>query len=549
MTRCNVCVMALTAVLLLVFAPVSRSNDLKGREFQGASRIPSQFSEEEHVAMKEALKGAIQIPTVSFSHEESNTTALVEFGEYIREVFPTVFKTNFIQHEVVGNYSHLFTVQGSEPSLQPYMLLAHFDVVPAPEEGWEVPPFSGLERDGFIHGRGTLDNKNSVMAILQALELLLTRNYKPRRSFFIALGHDEEVEATHPKPISRAPTGGGRYFNCTINCTLQNIGVMEKEPNREINDGVLFPGVPLCGQITVLSGSQFLHCENERGWVPPALAFQYSVKQNCLRISVSEKGAIDLMLQVNTTSGHSSAPPKETSIGILSAAVSRLEQTPMPNMFGSGLLKTALQQMASEFPFPLNIVLSNLWLFQPLVSRILEKNEMTNAMVRTTTALTMFNAGVKVNVIPPVAKATVNIRIHPTQTVTEVLELIKNIVADDRVQFHVLKAFDPLPISPTDDQALGYQLLRQTIQSVFPEVNIVTPGTCIGNTDSRHYTNLTTGIYLFNPVYLQPQAFKSFHGVNEKISVQAYQTQVKFIFELIQNSDTDRKPIPHLHEL
>jgi carboxypeptidase PM20D1 len=78
-------------------------------------------------------------------------------------VFPTVFSTNFIQHEVVEQYSHLFTVQGSDPSLQPYMLLAHFDVVPAPEEGWEVPPFSGLERDGFIHGRGTLDNKNSVM--------------------------------------------------------------------------------------------------------------------------------------------------------------------------------------------------------------------------------------------------------------------------------------------------------------------------------------------------------------------------------------------------
>lgn len=78
-------------------------------------------------------------------------------------VFPTVFRTSFIQHEVVGEYSHLFTVQGSDPSLQPYMLLAHIDVVPAPDQGWEVPPFSGLERDGFIYGRGTLDNKNSVM--------------------------------------------------------------------------------------------------------------------------------------------------------------------------------------------------------------------------------------------------------------------------------------------------------------------------------------------------------------------------------------------------
>lgn len=115
--------------------------------------------------MKEALKGAIRIPTVSFSHEESNTTALAEFGEYIRKAFPTVFHSNLIQHEVVGKYSHLLTVRGSDPSLQPYMLMAHFDVVPASEEGWEVPPFSGLEQNGFIHGRGALDNKNSVMEL------------------------------------------------------------------------------------------------------------------------------------------------------------------------------------------------------------------------------------------------------------------------------------------------------------------------------------------------------------------------------------------------
>lgn len=181
--------------------------------------------------------------------------------------------------------------------------------------------------------------------------------------------------------------------------------------------------------------------------------------------------------------------------------------------------------------------------------RLIERNYITNALVRTTTALTMFNAGVKVNVIPPVAQAIINFRVDPAQTVQEVLELVKNIVADNRVQFHVLSAIDPLPVSPSDHQALGYQLLRQTIRSVFPEVNIVAPGVCIGNTDSRHYTNLTTGIYRFNPLYLNPQSFRSIHGINEKISVRAYETQVKFIFEFIQNADTDQEPVPHLHEL
>lgn len=453
--------------------------------------------------MKEALKGAIRIPTVSFSHEESNTTALAEFGEYIRKAFPTVFHSNLIQHEVVGKYSHLLTVRGSDPSLQPYMLMAHFDVVPASEEGWEVPPFSGLERNGFIHGRGALDNKNSVMAILQALELLLIRNYSPKRSFFIALGHDEEVSGTK----------GAQQ----ISALLQTRGV----------------------QLAFLVDEGSFILED---FIP-------NLKKPFAMISVTEKGALDLMLQVNMTPGHSSAPPKETSIGILSAAVSRLEQTPMPNMFGNGPLKKTLKLLANEFSFPTNIILGNLWLFRPIVSRVMERNPITNALVRTTTALTMFNAGIKVNVIPPLAQATVNFRIHPSQTVHEVVERVQNIVADDRVQLHVLRSFEPLPVSPSDDQAMGYQLLQQTIQSVFPEVKIIVPGICIGNTDTRHYVNLTNGLYRFNPVFLKPQDFSSVHGINEKISVESYQNQVKFIFELIQNADTYSKPVPHQHEL
>lgn len=79
-------------------------------------------------------------------------------------VFPKVFSSSLVKHELVGNYSHLFTVPGKEPDLEPYMLLAHIDVVPADEaDGWDAPPFSAQEIDGFIYGRGTIDNKQSVM--------------------------------------------------------------------------------------------------------------------------------------------------------------------------------------------------------------------------------------------------------------------------------------------------------------------------------------------------------------------------------------------------
>ncbi|XP_037680818.1 N-fatty-acyl-amino acid synthase/hydrolase PM20D1 isoform X5 [Choloepus didactylus] len=440
MVRRYACMLAVAAGLLLGLATVSRSKGLRGKKPQGVSRIPSLFREEERIAMKEALKGAIQIPTVSFSDEESNTTALAEFGEYMQKVFPTLFNTSFIQHEVVGEYSHLFTVQGSDPTLQPYMLMAHFDVVPAPGEGWDVPPFSGLERDGFIHGRGTLDNKNSVMAILQALKLLLIRNYIPQRSFFIALGHDEEVS--------------GKNGAQKISTLLQARGVQLA--------------------FIVDEGSFILD-----GFVP-------NLKKPFAQIAVSEKGAVNLMLEVNMTPGHSSAPPKETSIGILAAAVSRLEQTPMPNMFGEGPLKIALEQLGNEVDG------------EKLHHQCDDKDH------------------------------------HSTHHV--------QCRGQGKCNTPKGPGHNQLPDSPCTDCPGGtYYMFRQLVQHQ--------GGTCIGNTDSRHYTNLSTSIYRFNPLYLQPQDFSSIHGINEKISVQAYETQVKFIFELIQNADIFQAQAPHWHEL
>ncbi|RVE70910.1 hypothetical protein OJAV_G00068550 [Oryzias javanicus] len=109
------------------------------------------------------FKEAIRIPTVS-SDTAINITALSQFGELLRKAFPTVFSSSLVQHELVANYSHLFYVRGSQPDLIPYMLLAHIDVVPATEsDGWEAPPFSAKEIDGFIYGRGTIDDKDSLM--------------------------------------------------------------------------------------------------------------------------------------------------------------------------------------------------------------------------------------------------------------------------------------------------------------------------------------------------------------------------------------------------
>ncbi|XP_030077534.1 N-fatty-acyl-amino acid synthase/hydrolase PM20D1 [Microcaecilia unicolor] len=472
---------------------------------QGARRRPVGFSALEKEQLREALRGAVKIPTVSFSPGNVTTSAMEEFGAYIQKVFPRVFSSSFVHHEMVGGYSHLFTVHGSDPHLQPYMLLAHLDVVPASDEGWEVPPFSGQERDGFLYGRGTLDNKNAVMGILQAMDFLLKRNHRPIRSFYIAIGHDEEVSGHD----------GARKIAAKLESAGVRLAFLIDE-GLAVLDGVV-----------------------------------KGIKRPVALVGTTEKGSITLTLTVQRDPGHSSVPPKETSIGILAAAVSRLEQNPMPSLFGKGPELATFEQLATQFTFPLNIVMANLWLFAPVVGRILEWEPSTNALVRTTTAVTLFQAGVKANIIPPFANATVNFRIHPAQTVEEVLELTRAVIADDRVKIRVQEAFNPLPVSPHDEGSFGFQIIRRTIHEVFSDVSAIAPGVCIGNTDSRHYLNLTSSIYRFSPIWLKAEDLGRIHGLNERISLETYERGVQFYLHLIQNSDLPELPKPHksLHEL
>uniref|UniRef100_A0A672JFB1 Peptidase M20 dimerisation domain-containing protein n=1 Tax=Salarias fasciatus TaxID=181472 RepID=A0A672JFB1_SALFA len=378
---------------------------------------------------------------------------------FLFTAFPTVFSSNLVHHELVANYSHLFRVRGSLPDLEPYLLLAHIDVVPATEsDGWEAPPFSAQEIDGFIYGRGTFDDKGSLMGMLQALEYLLMKGYAPRRGFYIGLGHDEEVH--------------GHQGALNIVRMLEQRGVrllFVLDEGLAILDGIL----------DGLEG-------------PAAL------------IGISEKGQATVKLSVSTVPSHSSIPPRETSIGILAAAV----------------------------------------------KRILERRPDSNAFVRTTTAVTMFNAGVKVNVIPPYAEAFVNLRIHSAQSLQEVLDLVRTTVADERVKMELSDGFDPLPVSSSDEKAFGFQVIKKTLLDMFPGVTVA-PGICIGNTDSRHFRNLTNDIYRFSALWFKPGDPQRFHGINERISKKNYEDIVQFFFSLIQNFDIQRLPDSHssAHEL
>ncbi|XP_052449840.1 N-fatty-acyl-amino acid synthase/hydrolase PM20D1.1 [Carassius gibelio] len=489
-------------VLILFAVVIGRAFTFKVNtelgQWENATTIYPSLNPEQKKQLLENFKVAVQIPTVSFSESDQNTTALQEFDLLLRRVFPKVFSSSVVQHEMVGSYSHLLTVSGSEADLEPYMLLAHIDVVPADEaDGWDAPPFSAQEINGFIYGRGTIDNKQSVMGILQALEYLLERGYTPRRSFYIGLGHDEEISG---------PQGAVNIVKLLKSRGVKLLYVLDE--GLTIMDGVV------------------------DGLIGPGAL-----------IGVSEKGQATVKLSVSSAPGHSSMPPRESSIGILASAVARLEKNRMPNLFGHGPERATFEHLAHKFGWPYRMVMSNLWLFSSLLSSVLEEQPDTNAFVRTTTAVTMFNSGVKINVMPAYAEAFVNFRIHSSQTLQEVLKLIESTISDERVKVEFVSGFDPLPISSYDEDTFGYQIIKKTVHDIFPEVT-VSPGVCVGNTDSRHYTELSPDIYRFAPSWYKPGDSARFHGVNERISIQNYEEIVQFYFQLMQNSDIRNLPGP-----
>ncbi|KAJ8371346.1 hypothetical protein SKAU_G00113740 [Synaphobranchus kaupii] len=490
-------------VLLLVATIRTLSLDVNAglqlANWEKTSAISPEISRQQREQLLENFRAAIRIPTVSFSETDLNTTALAQFSILLERVFPRVFSSDLVKHEVVANYSHLFWVPGSDPGLKPYMLLAHIDVVPAAEsDGWEAPPFSAKEIDGFIYGRGTIDDKHSVMGILQALEFLLERGYRPRRGFYIGLGHDEEVNGLE---------GAFNIVKVLKSRGVQLAFVLDE--GLAVMDGI----------ISGLDG-------------PAAL------------IGISEKGMANVKLSVTTAPGHSSMPPRETSIGILAAAVTRVEGNPMPRLFGYGPERGTFEHLAHKFGLPLRFILSNIWLFSPLLGRVMERKQDTNAFVRTTTAVTMFNSGIKINIIAPYAEAFVNLRIHSAQKLQEVLDLIRSTVDDERVKVELVHGFDPLPVSAYDESAFGFQIIKKTVLDMFPQVTVA-PGVCVGNTDSRHYTDLTRDIYRFAPTWFKPGDLARFHGVNERISIKNYEELVTFYFLLFQNCDITKLPEPH----
>lgn len=471
---------------LLVAVLVARS---VGRD-DTAELLPPAPLAFDPIAAAERFAGGLRFETISHgseSGESLDVESVRAFHRYLEGEYPRVHTS--LQRETVAEHSLLYTWPGSDATLRPLVLMGHFDVVPVPEENlgrWEQPPFAGVIADGFIWGRGAIDDKFNVFGLLEACEALLAEGFQPTRSVILSFGHDEEI--------------GGSAGATTAAALLAERGVV---PHLVLDEG---------GGLTV-------------GLFP-------GIDDPIAAIMVAEKGGANLALSVESPAGHSSTPPPHTSVGILASAVHRLERDPMASHF-DGPFRALMAHAGRGASFPLSVVFANLWLFGPLVEQGLLQVPQAAAMVRTTTAVTMFNAGVKSNVLPSRAEAVVNFRLYPGDSVEDVVGHVQSAVDDERVAIEVRSAREASSVSPYDGEA--FELLSRTIGQVFPG-SLVGPTLSPGGTDSRHFRGISPNVYGFMPVVFEREDLKRMHGTNERVSVDGFADGVRFYAQLIRNA-------------
>ncbi|CAN5858182.1 M20 family peptidase [soil metagenome] len=434
------------------------------------------------------LSAAVRIPTVSPGNPAAFDPApFAALRDFLSATYPLTH--THLQREVVLGHSLLYYWPGRNPALKPAVLLAHQDVVPVEEESlakWTVPPFSGAVQDGYIWGRGTMDDKIGVIAILEAVERSLLEGFVPERSVYLAFGHDEEVG------------GKGAAATAALLQSRQVEAEFVLDEGQVVTTG-LVPGME----------------------APVAL------------IGTAEKGFLTLELLVEEEGGHSSMPPKETAVSRLSRAIVRLSENPLPKRL-SPPVEGFIRYLGPEMPFLERVVFANAWLFKPIILRLYEQSPSGNALVRTTTAPTILRSGVKDNVLPTEARGAVNFRILPGSSIQEVMGHAQEVIDDERVRLSPKKSFlrEPSPVSPTDVPAFSH--LARSIREVYPGT-VVAPTLVLAGTDSYHYTGVSPNIYRFAPLILGPEDLSRIHGTDERIRVEDFRKSIHFYYRLLRN--------------
>lgn len=428
----------------------------------------------------ENLSRSVGFKTVSGGSAEE----FHQLFSFLEKKYPLVHQE--LQRETVNDFSLLYYWPGKDPSLKPVLLLGHTDVVPVEEDteaDWSYPPFAGERAEGFVWGRGSMDNKLNVIGQLEAVENLLSRSLKPKRDVYLAFGHDEEI---------RGPDGALAMARLLEERGLEFYLVLDE------GGCVLEDALPGLGEPAAFVGT-------------------------------AEKGFANLQLTAPGSGGHSALPPFPTELGRLARALHRLETKQMKARL-TPPIEGMLNIIGPRLPWGRRLILANLWLFRPLFIKSFSRQPLGNALLRTTTAPTMARGSKASNVLPDRPGVTINFRLLPGDTLEDLLEHVKKTVADEKISIEVLNAHEPSRVS--DGAGEEFRHLAKNINRVFPGIP-VSPYLVFGGTDSRYYQNVCSEIFRFSPMQINNSELKKVHSVNERISEENIERAVSFYCSLL----------------
>ena len=437
-------------------------------------------------AMAQLMSQAVRFKTISFDNSsDADPVQFSEFVAWLAAVFPAAHGA--MELTLINDLTPLYRWQGRDTETKPVLLTAHYDVVPVGEDAanvWDHPPFAGVIADGFVHGRGTLDDKGSIVTMMQAVETLVRDGFQPNQTVYFAFGHDEEIggEDGAGAVVSHLRTQG-----ITLDWSL--------DEGSMLLDGIV-PGID----------------------------------KPIASINVAEKGYVTVDITAKGEGGHSSMPPRETAVGALAKGIARLQDAPVPGGL-TGMTKDMFDGMAPHFGLLERVLFANQWLFRPLLESQLSKAVTTDAVMRSTMAPTMLQASNKENVLAQSATATVNYRIHPRDTIAGLIQHTHDHLHNDDLKVTPRPgAREASRIS--DAAAPAFLRIATSVQQVFGDVAIVA-GLTIAATDSRHYETISDNSYRILPFIFGPQDVPRIHGKNERISIENLVAGTQFYAALL----------------
>lgn len=446
------------------------------------STILEPLTKEAIAHMSQAIQIKTETPNDAY---EFDTATFFAYRKFLEKSYPLVHKN--LPRTVIDSFNYVYEWKGTDTSILPMVLMAHYDVVPVEASAvklWHAVPYGGEIKDGYIWGRGVLDDKSSMISILEAAEMQLAKGFQPKQTILLCFGADEESSGN-------GATAVVKYF---------------KSKNRRF-DMVVDEG----GEISTEE--------------------MKDVKRPIASIGVGEKGYVTLILTAQKAGGHSSIPAQSTAIDILSKGLYKLRKKQMPAKLTPPISAYLDRVSGYTENFIKKVELSNMWLFEKQVLDNLSEAPTSNALVRTTIVPTIVNSGVRDNVIPTFATAYVNSRILPGETQKDVYNFVEKAIKDTNIKITYYHNYSSLPSSTTDIHSKAFKRVEKAIYSVVEDV-IVAPMLMVGASDSRNYREVSDGVINFTPI----TNAKGYHGIDERLLVTDYQKCINFYTLLIQGS-------------